>query len=77
MSIQKPKLIYKDQLEHISPNLNHKYKYGIVYFDGQFNDTKMALETVLTAMSITQNKVFINLFRKNVWLLIIVLLLGF
>eukprot|EP01017_Pseudomicrothorax_dubius_P015842 TRINITY_DN18091_c0_g1_i1.p1 TRINITY_DN18091_c0_g1~~TRINITY_DN18091_c0_g1_i1.p1 ORF type:complete len:114 (-),score=25.15 TRINITY_DN18091_c0_g1_i1:33-374(-) len=31
------------------PNLDRNFKYGVVYYDGQMNDTRMNLDILLTA----------------------------
>jgi glycerol-3-phosphate dehydrogenase len=56
--VNSPQLIFSDTLKHIAPGLKPKYKYGVIYYDGQFNDSKLAVETVLTATSL-------NLEKKN------------
>jgi glycerol-3-phosphate dehydrogenase len=55
-------------LRNIAPNLQAKYKYGVVYYDGQFNDSKLAVETVLTATSLNLDKNYpksVKYFIKN------------
>ena len=34
------------------PNLDKEYQFGILFFDGQFNDSKMCLEAIQTACSL-------------------------
>ena len=51
-SVDAPRLVLGKKLREIAPDLQKRYKYGVVYFDGQFNDSKMAVETVLTATAI-------------------------
>ncbi|EAR93558.2 FAD-dependent oxidoreductase (macronuclear) [Tetrahymena thermophila SB210] len=46
------------QLREYFPHLDHKYKYGIVYYDGQFNDTRMNLDILLTGTQHNYNENF-------------------
>lgn len=44
-----PQWYGSNQLREYFPYLDDKYKYGIVYYDGQFNDSRMNLDILLTA----------------------------
>ena len=47
-----PRFLFKDQLSEIVPCLDPKFKYGVLYFDGQFNDSKLSIETILTSTAL-------------------------
>jgi len=42
-----PRIVGKDEIE--SNFHNAKCSYGVLYYDGQFNDTRMVQDLVLTA----------------------------
>lgn len=43
-----PVVYGKEQLKSNFPFLDEKFKYGVVYWDGQFNDTRMNIDLLLT-----------------------------
>ena len=44
-----PKWMGNDELKANFPHLDFKFKYGIVYYDAQMNDTRMNMDTILTS----------------------------
>lgn len=44
-----PKWMGNDELKANFPHLDYKFKYGIVYYDAQMNDTRMNMDTILTS----------------------------
>lgn len=44
-----PSVMGKTQLQSEYPLLDPKYNWGVIYWDGVFNDARMAVDTVLTA----------------------------
>lgn len=44
-----PKWMGDDELKDNFPHLDNAFKYGIVYYDAQFNDIRMNMDTILTS----------------------------
>lgn len=55
-----PKWMGNDELKANFPHLDFKFKYGIVYYDAQFNDTRMNMDTILTSTLENYQKGFRN-----------------
>ena len=45
----KPYMVGQEELRARFPLLSLKYKWGIVYHDGEMDDSRVAVETLLTA----------------------------
>ena len=52
LQINAPQLLTRKELSQTIDFLDPKYKYGVLYFDGQFNDSKLVLETILTSTAL-------------------------
>lgn len=45
---KKPFIFGKDKMKELFPHLGDQYSYGVGYYDGQFNDSRMNLELLMT-----------------------------
>lgn len=45
----KPYLMGQDELRATFPLINLQYKWGVVYHDGEMDDSRVNIETLLTA----------------------------
>ena len=55
-----PKWMGNNELKATFPHLDFKFKYGIVYYDAQMNDTRMNMDTILTSTVENYQKGFQN-----------------
>lgn len=48
--LPEPFIIMKNKLKQINEQIHPKYKYGIVCFEHQFNDSRLLIEALLTGI---------------------------
>jgi len=58
--VEKPQLIFGKGLREMVPMLSKRYKYGVILFDGQCDDSSLVIDAILTATSMNDPSV-----RKN------------
>lgn len=49
---KKPIFIFREEMEKYFVGLEKKYKYGVILFDGQFDESRLLMDTILTATSV-------------------------
>lgn len=48
LRFKKPFIFGAKKMKELFPNLGDQYKFGVGYYDGQFNDARMNLELLMT-----------------------------
>lgn len=44
-----PRVVFRNELQDMFPKLSPSYKYGVLMWDGQVDDSRLVVETILTA----------------------------
>lgn len=58
--VERPQLIFGKGLHQMVPMLSKDYKYGVILFDGQCDDSALVIDAILTATSMNDPSVRMN-----------------
>ena len=54
---RKPVFIFRKEMEKYFQGLNPKYKYGVILYDGQFDESRLIMDSILTSTAVNNKEV--------------------
>ena len=57
IKIHKPIMVFKKDLQEFFPGIHEKFKYGVLMWDGQFDESRMIMESILTSTALDHSKI--------------------